>query len=570
MKKFVVPPGKKTGCNYRKSRFGEVCSIWAEKMEVLSASEIEQAIAARQLGNVHGRDAIKIIFDQDGVGCHDEQTEVLTEVGWQRWPEYDQSSALATVNSSTLALEFQIPTELHIYEYNGPLHCVQNRSHDMAVTPNHRMFVRSWNERERRIVDDYTMRPMENIGWYARLLAAPMTWQGARFTGIQIGNQKYDGDDFVALVAMLVSDGWAGGSESTKHRVSFCCFKPHRVELARKIAARVGFRELSNRPCVFERSDMALANWCRANLYTKPGLRSPNKRVPQLVKCACRSQVGLFLDYFGDKTDTTDRRQFSTTSKQIADDIQELLLRVGKKSGLYSRPMRNAVMKDGREIAASANTEYAITQWAADHVSLEAKKVIVEPYRGMVYCATVPNSTLITRRNGKTLISGNSCAAEACTQGVQSTRVRQNLPYVQLSPWFLYHHSSGGTDNGSSIDENLQIARDIGIASMAIWPREKGWRSKPSAEAYADALNNRLWEFYELASKAEAQTALVKDFLVQFGHDSHSELAVDILDVNTADVANSWAPSWGDKGFHSFPFSGINWGYGCFAFRAAQ
>ena len=163
-----------------------------------------------------------------------------------------------------------------------------------------------------------------------------------------------------------------------------------------------------------------------------------------------------------------------------------------------------------------------------------------------------------------------SCAAEACTQGVQSTRVRQNLPYVQFSPWFLYHHSSGGTDNGSSIDENLQIARDIGIASMAAWPRSKGWRGKPSAEAYADALNNRLWEFYEISSKTEAQTALVKDFFVQFGHDSHSELMVDILDLNNADVANSWSKTWNGDGFHKFPFSGINWGYGCFAFRAAE
>lgn len=163
-----------------------------------------------------------------------------------------------------------------------------------------------------------------------------------------------------------------------------------------------------------------------------------------------------------------------------------------------------------------------------------------------------------------------SCAAEACTQGVQTTRVRHNLTYVQLSPWFLYHHTSGGVDRGSSIDENLATARDTGIASMEVWPRSKGWKGKPSAEAYADALNHRVYEFYEISTIAEAQTALVKDFLVQFGHNGHSELMVDILSLVSADVANSWDASWGDQGFHSFAFSGINWGYGCFAFRAAQ
>jgi hypothetical protein len=105
---------------------------------------------------------------------------------------------------------------------------------------------------------------------------------------------------------------------------------------------------------------------------------------------------------------------------------------------------------------------------------------------------------------------------------------------------------------------------------MDIWPRSKGWRGKPSAEAYADALQYRLWEFYDLGTKAEVQTALVKDFFVQFGHDSHSELFCDILSLDVGDVANSWSTGWGDGGFHEFPFSRINWGYGCFAFRAAQ
>lgn len=163
-----------------------------------------------------------------------------------------------------------------------------------------------------------------------------------------------------------------------------------------------------------------------------------------------------------------------------------------------------------------------------------------------------------------------SCAAEATTQGVTSQRVRQNLDHVLLSPWFLYHHSSGGVDNGSTLDENLELARDIGIASMKVWPRDKGWRAKPSEEAYADALNYRLWEFFDLGSKLEVQTALLKDYFVQFGHDGHSELMVDLLDVNTVDVANSWDASWGDNGFHSFKLSAVNWAYGCFAIRAAQ
>jgi hypothetical protein len=153
-----------------------------------------------------------------------------------------------------------------------------------------------------------------------------------------------------------------------------------------------------------------------------------------------------------------------------------------------------------------------------------------------------------------------SCATESTTQGGMTTRKLQNLPYVKLNPWFLYYHSSGGVDRGSSIDENMQLARDIGIASEAVWPRSKGWRTKPSQAAYADALNYRLPEYYEVLSKP---------FLLVFGHDSHSELMIDLLTMEDADVANSWAVTWGDKGFHVFPMDRINYGYACFAIRTA-
>lgn len=164
-----------------------------------------------------------------------------------------------------------------------------------------------------------------------------------------------------------------------------------------------------------------------------------------------------------------------------------------------------------------------------------------------------------------------SCAAEACTQGLQSTVNAAGLDAVLLSPWFLYHFSSHGSDNGSSIDENLEIAADTGIASMEVWPRSKGWKATPSAAAMEDAKLHRIGEIYEITTKAEAQTALVKGFFIQFGHDGHSELMVDLLSVNTADVVNSWG-DWEDGGFHQsgFPLDRINYAYGTFAIRCTQ
>ena len=165
-----------------------------------------------------------------------------------------------------------------------------------------------------------------------------------------------------------------------------------------------------------------------------------------------------------------------------------------------------------------------------------------------------------------------SCATEALAQGVKTRKKMSGRDCKTLSPWFIYYHSSGGVDRGSSIDENLALARDIGIPSMDIWPRSKGWRTKPSEEAYTDALNNRILEFYDITTIQEIRTALVLGFVVEFGHDSHAELMLDLENYDGADVANSWSTNWGDKGFHAtpFPLSRVNFGYGCFAFRVVE
>jgi hypothetical protein len=85
-------------------------------------------------------------------------------------------------------------------------------------------------------------------------------------------------------------------------------------------------------------------------------------------------------------------------------------------------------------------------------------------------------------------------------------------------------------------------------------------------------LNNRIFEFYDMGSIMEIRTALVEDFIVVFGHDSHAELMIDIPDYAGADVANSWSTQWEDGGFHAkpFPFSRVNFNYGAFAVRVVE
>lgn len=509
------------------------------------------------------------VYDQDQVGCHDDQTEVLTEEGWQRWPDYDGKAALGTVNQATGLMEFQQPTAIHRYEYDGPLYRKEDTSMSFALTPNHRMWVRRWNERERALSVEYAFCPIDHIGWYSGLMAAPQGFVGTHLEQVKIGNRVYDGNDFVALVALVTSDGWAGSTESTRDRVSFCCFREDRREMIAALAYKLGFVEQSNRRGVWVTRDPALADWFRANIYSGTVLRSPYKRLAPIIRCVSQSQAEQFLRFYGDQHTADGRRSYYTTSRPIADGLQELMLRTGKRAGIYSRPARTATLKDGRTITPSAGVEdITITEWSGNRLAIDRRKQLdTDHYKGIVYCATVPNSILLTRRNGKVLISGNSCASESKDGGMQVCERYAGQKITRFNPWGTYHYVCGGGDNGSTLEDNISSAMSRGCFPEEVWPRSKGWRTTPTAAALEAAAEHKLLAVWKVNSWEEAGSALLYGFAVYYWYDSHAVLMTKLLSTSKFEYRNSWGTSWGDNGFGTMDKSQI--GQGFYAIRVS-
>ena len=164
-----------------------------------------------------------------------------------------------------------------------------------------------------------------------------------------------------------------------------------------------------------------------------------------------------------------------------------------------------------------------------------------------------------------------SCATESTTQGLQTNRSTRGLPFIELSPWSIYCFTSGGRDQGSSIDDNLEHARDVGIMPASIWPRSKGWRAKPPKLLLEEhASQFRIEEFWDINNIEEIGTALLLGFPVVFGWSGHSVMFCDLLDVNTGEYANSWGRDWGDNGFGKLSLRSVNFKYGCFALRTTN
>ena len=91
---------------------------------------------------------------------------------------------------------------------------------------------------------------------------------------------------------------------------------------------------------------------------------------------------------------------YYTTSRQLADDVQQLACLLGKASVLASASRATPYAPDGTIV-------HTVRFHVAKQASIAKLPVQRRPYAGYVRCVTVPNGTLVVRRGGRPMVCGN-------------------------------------------------------------------------------------------------------------------------------------------------------------------
>jgi UDP-glucuronate decarboxylase len=158
--------------------------------------------------------------------------------------------------------------------------------------------------------------------------------------------------------------------------------------------------------------------------FVKPYGNKYNKYVPQWIKDSDPEIIAEFVRCAVDGDGWRDRNHeaYATVSKRLSDDMQELYLKLGYGVSETVRVARPHFLKGvvGHNTVDQYHVHRSDTSYGQLRDSKNKPNFGSVWYEGKVYCASVPNGTLIVRRHGKVAVCGNcvvGAAVGASTMG---------------------------------------------------------------------------------------------------------------------------------------------------------
>lgn len=542
------------------------------------------------------------VYDQGQVGsCHDAFTEVLTDEGFKLFIDLTGDEKLATVNPDTSELIFERPTQILSFPFKGELYCVDKSNMNFKVTGNHKMLVRKWDENKRVLCNKYEFVEAKDLGWYSGLMNR-IKWNGEnvstsyRLPGVphkNIESQRFD--RFIPMGAWLKFLGYylAEGtmikdSEKQKNKIQLAAPIGRKKEFIKEVMNELNIHYLELEDRITFSNKQVYYHLCELGLqYKKAG----EKFVPKFVFELSSHYIKYLLQ--GHFEGDGNKYSHYTGSPRLANDLQLLIFLSGQESGIYIREPRDSVLADGRIIKAKLK-QHRVSVRDEINLSIDRKgDIYKEYYNGIVYCAEVPTyHTLVTRRNGKILISGN-CTGNAIAAAYEYDLIFQGLPLWRPSRLFIYYNErviegTTSVDAGASIKDGLASLNKVGVCTENTWIYDEDLVTvKPSVMAYDEAATRKIFnyknipdgDFYLMKQTLANKKPFVFGFTVYDSFESdevartgimpasynsgkviggHAVMAVGYDDAKEwVIVRNSWGSGWGDNGYFYMPYSYI-------------
>ncbi|MBF0204166.1 MAG: hypothetical protein HQK67_07585 [Desulfamplus sp.] len=204
---------------------------------------------------------------------------------------------------------------------------------------------------------------------------------------------------------------------------------------------------------------------------------------------------------------------------------------------------------------------------------------------------TMPRSIDLSANFPKPGDQGNqsSCVGWAVAYALKSYQEKVeigwalNTPDHLFSPAFIYNQINGGWDQGSYINDALNLAINKGVSTLATMPySDRDYRTQPSTSAFAEASKFKVKSWRRVNDTSQIKAALAnrkpvvggisvyQQFMeltgtnslynTSYGSDQGGH-AITIVGYDddkhggAFKVINSWSQNWGDNGFFWIPYN---------------
>jgi thymidylate synthase (FAD) len=431
---------------------------------------------------------------RDRHGCFDDATEVLTEAGWTPWPlvRGDELFATRTIDGR---LEYQPALRLVRKDYRGHMVGFRGMSIDLLVTPDHRVLAAQTTTRDGRTKPRYALRPAHSVLWRAHRHVATADWAGVELEFFRFGGWRFAPDPLMKLVGFFIGDGF----RSSSNHIVFNLRKPREVMYLHQVSAALG---LDVRRWANGRYAVAVPASLRSFFEECYDERKEKVIPPRLLGLARRHLTALFdglLQSDGSVLERgvgkADRNTYYTTSKRLADQVQELALKLGRSASvrphLFDRDDGHYGKRDRWRVTiyAERNTRPALCRTRAD----ADNQMGVDVYDGAIHCVEVPNHTLYVRRNGYAVWSGNTPFEH------NAFRFHVRAPIFVAREWF--RHRVGSFNEFSmryaKATDDFYVPEPEDVRSQVGKPG--AYSFEPVDEELAERAREELREVYETA-----------------------------------------------------------------------
>ena len=419
------------------------------------------------LKQLHDNSADCVLYDPPY--CYDPKTEILTKNGFKFIKDISYSDLIATLNTTTNILEYQNPTDIIAKPYQGKMVEIDSQSINMLVTPNHRCWVKKsfygdyhWTFAKDLFKETKNQWFKKDCDWNGQeteffMLPSVDLIKPNRYGEKTKPVKSIRMDLWLKFLGLYLSEG--------SYKVNYCINGKHRYTIS--IAQKNEFGrqkiiemldELGYKYCIskndFRIDDKQL--WT----YVKQFGHSLEKHIPEEFKNLSKRQLNILIEYLmiGDgrhikynklnknanKIYTYETNSYSTASVQLMNDFVEIAIKSGKGVSV------NTIQKN------HYNLIYSIHMLGAKSFRVNEKDCCKDlDYNGFVYCVSVPNSTLLVKRQGRIFWCGNSLRqVKECYEGVGIKVTSEHTK----SSWRAKH-----------LDEIKRILKPNGVALCFGW-----------------------------------------------------------------------------------------------------